>query len=43
VFIGVLVEIITIPVLIAIPILLFLSLKNWKKEGGIGVLLVCFL
>jgi len=33
VFIGVIVEIITIPVLIAIPILLFLSLKNWKKES----------
>ncbi|MFK5982059.1 MAG: hypothetical protein QM499_04015 [Flavobacteriaceae bacterium] len=33
VFIGVIVELITIPVLIAIPILLFLSLKNWKKES----------
>ncbi len=33
VLIGVFGELLTIPALIAIPVLLFLSVKNWKNEG----------
>jgi len=33
VLIGVFGELLTIPALFAIPVLLFLSVKNWKKEG----------
>ncbi len=33
VLIGVFGELLTIPALIAVPVLLFLSVKNWKKEA----------
>ncbi|PHS66994.1 MAG: hypothetical protein COB12_04855 [Flavobacterium sp.] len=33
VMIGVLGELLTIPALIVIPVLLFISFKNWKNEG----------
>jgi hypothetical protein len=32
ILIGVFGELLTIPALIAVPVLLFLSVKNWKKE-----------
>jgi len=30
--IGIIVELITIPILIALPILLFIVIRNWKRE-----------
>jgi len=35
VIIGVFVELLTIPFLLGIPVLLFLSIKFWKKENWI--------